>query len=410
MLGVGTILRGVYRIDDYLASGGFGKTYVATNIEFNERVAIKEFFIIDIAQRNPNTSVISVTNGENLELFAEQKEKFKKEARRMRQFNNPHIVRVHDLFEENGTAYYVMDYIDGENLSKRMERTGLPLSENEVRKILPHILDALQTVHKSGIWHLDLKPSNIMLDKNGNVKLIDFGASKQLNPQKGGATTGTRISYTPGFAPREQMEQNYDKFGPWTDLYALGATLYNLLTNKRPPLPFDIDDDDTEDKHIAFPTPLSVSIEMRSLIIWLMKTNYKERPKGVTSVLKLIERGNTSFSARNDKRVLVPQQIVKTAIVPPSIPTATADSQTTRIAPDTHIVKTAKVPPSIPKATADSQITPDMHKVNKVAPLYDVPPKKSSSSNDSIIFIKVGALILITYVLEIAIYIIISNL
>ena len=391
MLRVGTILRGVYRIDSYLASGGFGKTYVATNIEFNERVAVKEFFIMDIAQRKPNTSVISVTNGENLELFEEQKEKFKKEARRMRQFNNPHIVRVHDLFEENGTAYYVMDYIDGENLAERLKRTARPMTESEVRLILPQILDSLKAVHDAGIWHLDLKPSNIMLEKGGNIKLIDFGASKQLDPQKGGATTGTRISYTPGYAPREQMEQNYQKFGPWTDMYALGATLYNLLTNKCPPLPSDIDDDDTEDKHIALPTPHPVSIEMRNLIIWMMMTNYKERPKSVISVRKLIEKGNTSFSATNDKRVQVSPQIVKTAKVSPSIPKATADSQVTHRAPETLIVKTGKVPPSIPKANADSHITrraPETHKVNMVSPLYDVPPKKSSSSNGFDIFIK----------------------
>ena len=284
MLRIGTILRGVYRIDSYLASGGFGKTYVATNIEFNERVAIKEFFIKDIAQRDSNTSVISVTNGENLELFAEQKEKFKKEARRMRQLNNPHIVRVHDLFEENGTAYYVMDYIDGENLAKRLERTGRPMSESEVRSILPKILDALKTVHDANIWHLDLKPSNIMLDKSGNVKLIDFGASKQLNTQKGGATTGTRISYTPGFAPREQMEQNYDKFGPWTDIYALGATLYNLLTNKKPPLPTDIDDDISEDKHDSLLLPANLSSDLRDCILWMMQTNRMKRPQSVESL------------------------------------------------------------------------------------------------------------------------------
>ena len=200
---------------------------------------------------------------------------------------NEHIIAVHDLFEENGTAYYVMDYVDGENLAQRQKRTGKPMSEKKVREILPQILDALQTVHDAGIWHLDLKPANIMLDKAGQVKLIDFGASKQLNTQKGGATTSTAISYTNGFAPREQMEQNYDKFGPWTDLYALGATLYNLLTNQRPPLPTDIDDDMSDDKHLALPMP-NVSSKMKQLILWLMKTNRAERPQTVIPVKDFI--------------------------------------------------------------------------------------------------------------------------
>jgi protein TonB len=123
-----------------------------------------------------------------------------------------------------------------------------------------------------------------MLDKAGNVKLIDFGASKQLNAQKGGATTSTAISYTNGYAPREQMEQNYDKFGPWTDIYALGATLFNLLTNKRPPLPSDIDDDISEDKHEALPFTSDTSDGMKHLVLKMMETNRTKRPKSIDSI------------------------------------------------------------------------------------------------------------------------------
>lgn len=284
MLKVGTILRGIYRIDSYLSSGGFGNTYVATNIEFDERVAIKEFFMKGVTQREDNQTTVSVSNSENTNSFLEQKEKFKKEARRIRQLKNEHIVAVHDLFEENGTAYYVMDYVDGENLAETLKRTVEPMSEQQVLYLLPQILDALKTIHNAGIWHLDLKPANIMVDSHGNVKLIDFGASKQLNAQKGGATTSTAISYTNGYAPREQMEQNYDKFGPWTDIYALGATLYNLLTNKRPPLPTDIDDDESEDKHIALPFPESVG-GLRFLVLQMMKTNRMQRPQNIDAII-----------------------------------------------------------------------------------------------------------------------------
>lgn len=284
MLKVGTILRGIYRIDSYLSSGGFGNTYVATNIEFDERVAIKEFFMKGVTQRDDNQTTVSVSNLENTNSFLEQKEKFKKEARRIRQLKNEHIVSVHDLFEENGTAYYVMDYVDGENLSDRLKRKGRPMTEFEVNLILPQVLDALKAIHDADIWHLDLKPANIMVDKRGRVKLIDFGASKQLNVQKGGATTSTAISYTNGYAPREQMEQNYDKFGPWTDIYALGATLYNLLTNKRPPLPTDIDDDMSEDKHVALPFPENVG-GLKFLVHQMMKTNRLQRPQSIDAII-----------------------------------------------------------------------------------------------------------------------------
>ena len=302
MLKVGTILRGTYRIDSYLSSGGFGNTYVATNIEFDERVAIKEFFMKGVTQRDDNQTTVSVSNLENTNSFQEQKEKFKKEARRLRKLQNEHIVKVHDMFDENGTAYYVMDYVDGENLSERLKRIGRPMTESEVRLILPQILDALKAVHEAGIWHLDLKPANIMLEKGGMVKLIDFGASKQLNAQNGGATTSTAISYTNGYAPREQMEQNYDKFGPWTDIYALGATLYNLLTNKRPPLPTDIDDDITEDKHEALPFPDDVSETIKSLILMMMHTNRMQRPQNIDAIISAeLSRGEEPQNASKQR-------------------------------------------------------------------------------------------------------------
>jgi serine/threonine-protein kinase len=268
---------GKYRIERVLGQGGFGITYLARNIVFDTDVAIKEFFMKD--ENNRDGSLVTMPNSTKTELFVGQMEKFKKEAKRMFSIRNEHIIGVHDLFEENGTAYYVMDYIDGENLAERLKRTGKPMTESEIRQILPQILDALKSVHDAGIWHLDLKPANIMVDKAGKVKLIDFGASKQLNVQKGGATTSTAISYTNGYAPREQMEQNYDKFGPWTDYYALGATIYSLLTNKRPPLPTDIDDDLSADKHTALPFPNGISSEMHSYVLKLMNTNRLLRPQ-----------------------------------------------------------------------------------------------------------------------------------
>lgn len=287
MLPVGTILRGIYRIDSYLSSGGFGNTYVATNIEFDERVAIKEFFMKGVTQRDDNQTTVSVSNSENVDSFQQQKEKFKKEARRLRRLKNEHIVKVYDLFEENGTAYYVMDYIDGENLSERLKRTGKPMTEEEVHQLLPQILDALKTVHDEKFCHLDLKPSNIMVDKAGNVKLIDFGASKQMGADGLLTTTvPTAFAQTPGYAPREQMEQYYEKIGPWTDIYALGATLYALLSNKKPPLPSDIEDDMSADKHLALPLPDSVSNEMKALVLMMLQPNRAFRPQNVSSLIE----------------------------------------------------------------------------------------------------------------------------
>lgn len=306
MLQVGTILHGTYKIESYLASGGFGNTYLAKNIEFDETYAIKEFFVKGVCQRDGNSTTISVSNAENTNSFEQQREKFKKEARRLRSLSNPHIVKVYDLFEENGTAYYVMDYVDGENLSARLKRTKTPLSETAVRNYLSQILDGLDAVHNAGMLHLDIKPANIMVDNHYVVKLIDFGASKQQS-SVGGATMSTGISYTNGYAPSEQMAQSYDKFGPWTDFYALGATMYKLLTNQDPPSVSDLSEDETEDKHLALPMP-HVSEEMKKLVVWMMQVNRLKRPKNVGEIRRILQQSSVATSNNEETKAFSPYQ------------------------------------------------------------------------------------------------------
>lgn len=279
-----TLQGGKYRIERALGQGGFGNTYVGYNTEFEETIAIKEFFMKGVTERDDTTCAVSVSNADNIGQFEEQREKFKKEARRLRKLKNAHIVKVHDLFEENGTAYYVMDYIDGESLAEKMEKNGMPFPETEVRNILSQILEALKEVHQNEIWHLDLKPGNIMIDKSDNAYLIDFGASKQIRAN-GNMTTSTALCYTPGYAPNEQIGQMYDRFGPWTDIYALGATIYNLLTNKKPPMVIDIEEDEED----AFDFPISISENMRKMVVWMMQPKRKARPQSVEEVLNLID-------------------------------------------------------------------------------------------------------------------------
>ena len=280
-----TLQGGKYRIERVLGQGGFGNTYIAINTVFDDLVAIKEFFMQGVNDRDETSGSVTIGVESNTQQFDEQKEKFKKEARRLWKLKNEHIVKVHDLFEENGTSYYVMDYIDGESLAERLKRTGKPMSEQDVKKLLPQILDALKEVHQNEMWHLDLKPGNIMVDKKGNAYLIDFGASKQIRAN-GSMTTSTALCYTPGYAPNEQIGQMYDRFGPWTDIYALGATIYNLLTNKKPPMAIDIEEDEED----AFDFPNTVSDGMRKLVVWMMQPKRKARPQSMDEVIKLIEK------------------------------------------------------------------------------------------------------------------------
>lgn len=301
MLPVGATLQmGKYQVERYLASGGFGNTYIVVNVQFQKHFVLKEFFLRGIAERGEDQTTVSISNPVNTQLFTAQQEKFRKEARRLFDLNNKHLVRVHDLFEENGTTYYVMDYIEGESLSSILKRQNHPYDESEVMAFLNQILEALDEIHQHKIWHLDLKPSNILIDKNKNVVLIDFGASKQMGGTGGYTTTTGAMCYTPGYAPLEQVDQNISKIGPWTDLYALGATLYCLLTNEKPPINSELNEPD------AFKFLPSTSEKMCKLVKWMMSPARLERPQSVKDIRNYLSKEtiNTSNDNINESTVL----------------------------------------------------------------------------------------------------------
>lgn len=279
MLSNGTTLQhGRYCIERYLSSGGFGNTYLAKDVRFDERVAIKEFFMKGINQRESDNTV-SVSNVTNTSKFVEQREKFNKEAQRIRKLNCENIVKVNDLFDENETSYYVMDYIDGESLRDIVKKNGT-VNEQTVLYYLEQALNALEEVHNKKIFHLDLKPSNLMVDKGNRLRVIDFGASKQQKADGSGASASSALCYTPGYAPMEQKDLRFDKFGPWTDIYSLGATMYFVLTGNTPPDGTDIQDE----REKAFHFPSTVSKKMQKLIVWMMEYNRTARPQSVREI------------------------------------------------------------------------------------------------------------------------------
>ena len=295
MLPAGTQLHhGDYTVERALGAGGFGNTYVVHNNIFDETQAMKEFFMRGVNLRDGLQVTVSVPD--NHASFEGQREKFRKEALRLRKLKNPHIVQVHNLFEENGTVYYVMDYIDGKSLSDELKHRGKPFKEDEVRALLPQILDALAEVHQQQIWHLDIKPGNIMTDRKGTAYLIDFGASKQLHGADGvSLSTSSALCYTPGYAPMEQVEQAMDKFGPWTDFYALGATLYTLLTNHQPPSLTGIN----EEGAFAYQQP--VSRQMQDLIRWMMNLSRQKRPQSVAEIQAWLQGQKTQAETKTSE-------------------------------------------------------------------------------------------------------------
>ena len=292
---MGTELQGRYRVERPLKSGGFGNTYVVRNTRFDERWAMKEFFMKGISEREGETTTVSVASASQPQ-FEAQREKFNKEAKRLRKLHHPGIVHVEDLFDENGTSYYIMDYIDGGSLKEAVERHG-PLTEERVRQLLPDLLDALEYVHNQQMWHLDLKSGNILLTETGRPVLIDFGASKQLGIG-GASSTSVGMTYTQGYAPSEQVDQNLDRIGPWTDLYALGATLYNLLSGHTPPMVSEIQEAEAD----AFEFPKGMSEQMRQLILWMMTPNRRKRPQSVAEVRERLSLPMTPAPVGHDEQ------------------------------------------------------------------------------------------------------------
>ena len=269
-----TLQGGKYRIVRMLGQGNFGITYLAEQLNPKRVVAIKELFLSVQGVNDRLGSSVIVPNIRNKQMFEQQIKKFKKEAKRIMSLHNEHIVPVYDLFDENDTAYYVMEYVEGESLADKMNTMGHPFSIEEVQNIFPQILDALTEIHSHQILHLDIKPGNIMIDSDGLVKLIDFGASKQLTSEE---TALTGFYFTRGYAPSEQTGMLFNKFGPWTDLYAVGATMYNLLTSKSP-TQFDIEEFNPNE------IPEDDLGLMYLLIDWMMQPKRQDRPQQAVDV------------------------------------------------------------------------------------------------------------------------------
>ena len=218
-----------YRVEGVLGAGSFGVTYKAREVAIDRLVAIKEYMPAGIATRDPQNSSVHPISSADEEEFEWGLERFQLEASTLVSFRHPNIVPVFRFFEANGTAYMVMEYQQGQSLSQLL-MSGKKLTENEIYEIIDPLLDGLERVHMSGFLHRDIKPGNIYLRDDGSPVLIDFGAARQALGER--SRSLTRI-FTPGYAPHEQYETSSNQ-GPWTDIYALGAVMYLLVTDTPP--------------------------------------------------------------------------------------------------------------------------------------------------------------------------------
>ena len=277
------IERGKYRIIDALGHGGFGITYLAEQVMTKRKVCIKEFFPKGYYSREDDSSSVRISSQEFSENMERFKAKFIKEAQTIASLDHSNIIHIHDAFEENGTAYYVMEYVEGDSLRDIVEKQG-PLSESDAKRYIHAVASALSYIHEHKIMHLDVKPGNIMVrTKDDGAILIDFGLAKHYDIV-GDQTSSTPVGISHGYAPIEQYTSGgVREFSPSTDIYGLGATMYYLVTGLVPPHATDVGEEGLP----KLPDHLSHGV--CQAIIKSMQYWRKDRPQDIKEFLKLLD-------------------------------------------------------------------------------------------------------------------------
>lgn len=225
-----TLLDNRYLIGKVLGKGGFGITYIAKDTYSNTICAIKEYMPSEYSTRSGSTqSIVPYSDEKAKFVFTHGREKFIEEARTLKKLlNDPIVVDILGYFEQNNTAYLVMEYLDGQDLRKQARSSGGKLDPDFAKMVFLTVASSLMEIHKKEILHRDLSPENIIVTKNGNIKLIDFGAARNFVSTQ---NKGMSILLKPGFAPPEQYNAKGCQ-GPWSDVYALCATFYTLVSGK----------------------------------------------------------------------------------------------------------------------------------------------------------------------------------
>lgn len=295
----------------------------------------------ELCNRDEQTSQVSVPSMGSVDTVARFRAKFVKEAQTIAALNNPHIIHIHDIFEENGTAYYVMDYLSGGALSDLVLRDGV-LAEATALGYIRQVADALSYIHARNINHLDIKPSNVLIDGNGNAVVIDFGLSKRYD-ETGSQTSTTPVGISHGFAPLEQYQPGgVSTFSPTTDIYSLGATLYKLLSGQTPPNATALLDADLDLSR------LSATPSTKAAIAAAMQPKRKGRPQTVEAFIAMLDE-------KVDPSVVVPMQ-------------PTVDEEVTVIAHEPEAPQPTVENPSVTQAKKEKPTAPQPKEEKPSAP------------------------------------------
>ena len=281
-LSPGTVIGGRYTVGKVLGEGGFGITYIGLDNTLDIVVAVKEYFPYGCSHRSSNiTAEVSVSGGSG-EVYRKGKDRFLKEAKTVAKFlKDPGIVDIRDFFEENNTAYIVMEYLEGVDLRKYLKAQGRMEPEEAFRLLIP-VMRSLEKMHRVGIIHRDISPDNIMYQPDGTLKLMDFGAARDYDDSR-----SMSVMLKHGYAPEEQYRRGGEQ-GPWTDVYGLCATIYRCITGKAP----DEAIDRLAEDHLKKPSELGVTIspELEKALMYGLAVRKKDRCPDMTELLRLIDK------------------------------------------------------------------------------------------------------------------------
>ncbi len=269
-----------YLIGKALGEGGFGITYLAWDLQNGIKVAVKEYFPSGYVTRVAASNQVIINSKQNQAASNRGLKRFVEEARALAKIKNlAGVVNVRDFFSANGTAYIVMEFLDGVSLKKYLQRKGGKISVDEVLTIMRPVMESLTQVHKIGLVHRDISPDNIIITKFNEVKLIDFGAAKYSNPDG----RSLSIVLKQGFAPPEQYDTHGEQ-GPWTDVYALGVTLYYAITGMLPPESIRVM---MGKEAIKRPSELGIAIEqgVENALMKCLAVDKKKRYQDVQSMI-----------------------------------------------------------------------------------------------------------------------------
>ncbi len=328
-LPTGRLLKNsTYRIEKVLGQGGFGITYLALHVALQKQVVVKEFFMRGYSIRNLDNTVGIQSLGEI--DYHKYKDKFLEEARLLAKFeHNPCIVDVTDHFEENNTAYFVMTYIKGHNLTQYAQLTNGKIQETEAIRMVKELAIALREMHSKNVLHRDLKPDNILVGENGKIFLVDFGAAREFISQE---ATQHSVLLTPGYAPIEQYD-NVAQRGSFTDIYSLGATLYRVLTGIVPPAA-----PSRSIQPIQSPKQLNplLSETISQAIMKAMSLRPQERFQSIDAFLLALVQKNEKATQRENTQL---------------------HSETQLVQPNTQVVKNAKKQAEIPEKAPNNGLS-----------------------------------------------------